>query len=139
MPHETPSSPQAPQLAPIKPLPPLPLTLSPSRSAPGLDVGGLVSRFNTLDVVDRDEERNVKQIKKLESALRRAEMAREEAETEAKNLRKEVKSLKREVEEFQSVGEEWVEEKERLKRGLGEYEVSRRRVASFSLIKKKRY
>jgi len=93
-------------------LPPIP------KSASGNDlVGGIVDKFNSLTVVDKDEQRDYheKQILKLRSALDRAQVAREEAETEARKLREKLLDLQ----------DERQKEKTALRERAQEFEVSR--------------
>lgn len=85
--------------------------LSPTRSAPDVSVQGLVARFNTLQVNDRDEEAQ-RQIKRLEAALRRAEIAREEAESEAKALRRDIKEMQEERQKDKGSAQERCDEYE---------------------------
>ena len=92
-------------------LPPIP------KSASGNDlVSGIVDKFNSLTVVDKDEQRDFyeKQVLKLRSALDRAEVAREEAETQAKKLRDKLLDLQ----------DERQKEKSALKERASEFEVS---------------
>ncbi|GAM91597.1 hypothetical protein ANO11243_096490 [Dothideomycetidae sp. 11243] len=100
------------------------LTSSPYRlppitkSASGNDlVSGIVDKFNSLSVTDRDEEREryERQITKLKAALDRACMAREEAEEESRRLK----------EKMAEMAEERAREREELKGRVGEWEVSR--------------
>ena len=93
-------------------LPPIP------KSASGNDlVSGIVDKFNSLTVVDKDEQRDYyeKQILKLRSALDRAQVAREEAETEARKLREKLLDLQ----------DERQKEKTALRERAQEFEVSR--------------
>ena len=66
---------------------------------PSSDLHGIIDKFNSLSVVDRDEESRVererqnREMEKLQAALERAQMAREEAETEARKLREKMLSL----------------------------------------------
>ncbi|KAG8623876.1 hypothetical protein KVT40_008852 [Elsinoe batatas] len=90
-------------------LPPLP------RPSSGGDlVSGIVDKFNSLSVTDREEEkgRYERQIAKLKQALERATVAREEAESEARGLR--AKLLE--------VQDERVRERDYLRERCGEYE-----------------
>ncbi|KAK6440739.1 hypothetical protein LTR95_003038 [Oleoguttula sp. CCFEE 5521] len=59
------------------------------------DVQGLVKRFETLDVRDKDGEVSAlrKRAERAEMELQRAQVGREEAETEGRKLRQEVKEL----------------------------------------------
>ena len=66
------------------------------KSASGGDlVSGIVDKFNSLTVVDKDEQREhyERQISKLKAALDRAQVAREEAESEARKLREKMLDL----------------------------------------------
>jgi hypothetical protein len=91
-------------------LPPL------AKSSSGGDlVLGIVDKFNSLSVTDKDEEREKfeRQISKLKSALERAQIAREEAESEARKRR----------EKLLDVQDERQKEKMILKERAQEYEV----------------
>jgi len=86
--------------------------------APDL-VHGIIDKFNSLSVVDRDEEsraereRNSREMEKLRAALERAQMAREEAETEARKLREKMLGLQ----------DERTAERTSLREKAGEFEV----------------
>lgn len=91
-------------------LPPIP------KSTSGNDlVSGIVDKFNSLSMTDREDERDKyeRHINKLKSALDRACMAREEAETEARRLR----------EKLLEVQDERVKERDDLRSKCGEWEV----------------
>lgn len=85
------------------------------RPSSGDLVSGIVDKFNSLSVTDREEEkaRYERQIAKLKAALDRACMAREEAETEAGNSR----------EKLLEIQEERVRERDVLRERCREYEV----------------
>ena len=71
-------------------LPPIP------KSASGNDlVSGIVDKFNSLTVIDKDEQREhyEREISKVKAALERAQVAREEAESEARKLREKLLDL----------------------------------------------
>ncbi|PNS18491.1 hypothetical protein CAC42_6308 [Sphaceloma murrayae] len=84
------------------------------RPSSGDLVSGIVDKFNSLSVTDREEEkaRYERQIAKLKAALDRASMAREEAETEAAGLRDTLLGLQ----------EERVVEREGFRGRIGELE-----------------
>ncbi|TKX24969.1 hypothetical protein C1H76_2746 [Elsinoe australis] len=84
------------------------------RPSSGDLVSGIVDKFNSLSVTDREEEkaRYERQIAKLKAALDRACMAREEAETEAGNSR----------EKLLEIQEERVRERDVLRERCREYE-----------------
>ncbi|KAF2148524.1 hypothetical protein K461DRAFT_297935 [Myriangium duriaei CBS 260.36] len=97
-------------------LPPIP------KSTSGNDlVSGIVDKFNSLSVTDRDEERDryQRQIAKLKDALDRACMAREEAEEEARRLRdriiEEREERERERAELRARVGEWEKKYEKAK------------------------
>lgn len=102
--------PHSPGASPYR-LPPIP------HSSSGHDlVAGIVDKFNSLSVIDGDEEsrdRLKKQLAKLQAALDRAVVAREEAEEEARRLRERLAETQREREG----------EREELRSRVGEWEV----------------
>lgn len=93
-----------------------PYRLPLPKSASGGDlVNGIIDKFNSLSVTDREEQKDKyeRQISKLKAALDRAQMAREEAESEARKLR----------EKLLDVQDERQKEKTVLRERAQEYEV----------------